>query len=245
MILTSLRDLANREGLTHATAFENKPVKWVISLGKDGHFLGLSQLLAVSLSKKGKDTNKPQAKMLSIPRRSGRTAQTQSDFLVDKSEYVLGIEPEAKRSVEELDKRRKLFLNGIRAAAQTTSLAELGAAVRFLESETERVHCVAALENDGYASNDLFTFEVGGEMLHSHPSVRAYWAGLAEALDTEAIGILRQCVVCGEMRQPVAKHDALQLPGGVTSGVVLVTFNSAAFEKYDLERNENAPVCRP
>jgi len=245
MILASLRDMAEREGLTGATAFENKPVKWVISLDEDGRFLGLSQTLTDSLPEEGKKKSRPQAKVYSIPRRSGRRSNTQADFLVDKSEYVLGVEPDGKRAAEELDKRGELFLDQIRTAAQATSLAELGATVRFLESETERTSCIAALEKDGYASNDLFTFKIDGELLHSHPAVRSYWAGLAASRERDAADVLRQCVVCGEMRQPVDKHDALQIPGGVTSGVGLVTFNSAAFEKYGLERNENAPVCRP
>ncbi len=245
MILASLRDMAQREGLTSATAFENKPVKWVISLDEAGGFLGLSQNSVDSVPKEGKKKSKPQAKVFSIPRRSGRTVQTQADFLIDKSEYVLGIEPDGKRAADELNKRRGLFLDQMRAAAQATSLEELTAAVRFLESESERAGCIAALEVDGYASNDLFTFKVDGELLHSHPTVRSYWAALAETKENAAESTLRQCTVCGQLRPPVDKHDALQIPGGVTSGVGLVTFNSAAFEKYGLVRNENAPVCRP
>lgn len=244
MILASLRDMAIREGLTHATAFENRPVRWIISLAKDGQFLALKQSLSGISPEQGKEKRKLQAKMLSIPRRSGRTAQTQSDFLVDKSEYVLGIEPEGRRPPEELAKRRRLFLDRTRAAAQATCLAELGAAVRFLESHTQRAQCIASLETEGYASNDLFTFEVDGQLLVSHPQVRRYWARLLKDLNKGPLAAPRQCVACGEMRQPVDKHDVIQIPGGVTSGVGLVTFNSAAFEKYGLERNQNAPVCR-
>ena len=54
MILASLRDMAIREGLTGATAFENKPVKWVIALDEDGRFLGLSQTLTDSVVGVGK-----------------------------------------------------------------------------------------------------------------------------------------------------------------------------------------------
>lgn len=245
MILVSLRDMAQREGLTHAAAFENRPVKWVISLDEEGSFLGLSQTLANSRTEEDQGRNKPQAKVFSIPRRSGRTVQTQADFLVDKSEYVLGVEPDGKRTAEELDKRRKLFLDQIHAAARATLLPELGATLRFLESEAERANCIAALEKDGYGSNELFTFKIEGELLHSHPDVRSYWTEVAGRKENGVEQTLRQCVVCGELRQPVDKHDALQIPGGVMSGVRLVTFNSAAFEKYGLERNENAPLCRP
>jgi hypothetical protein len=36
----------------------------------------------------------------------------------------------------------------------------------------------------------------------------------------------------------------VKIPGGTTSGISLVSFNSDAFESYGLSRNENAPVCR-
>jgi CRISPR-associated protein Csd1 len=53
-----------------------------------------------------------------------------------------------------------------------------------------------------------------------------------------------QCLLCGERKPLVDKHDSIKLPGAVTSGVALVSFNSGAFEKHGLDRSENAPVCR-
>jgi CRISPR-associated protein Csd1 len=53
-----------------------------------------------------------------------------------------------------------------------------------------------------------------------------------------------QCIICGSKSAPVDKHPGVKIPGGTTSGVALVSFNSDAFESYGLLRNENAPVCR-
>jgi hypothetical protein len=51
-------------------------------------------------------------------------------------------------------------------------------------------------------------------------------------------------LVCGEIAAIAQKHDKLQLRGGVTSDVPLVSFNVEAFQKYGWARNENAPVCQ-
>jgi len=99
MILHELKALALREGLVDDPAFESKPVPWVIVLDENGRYLGLRdtyQEVALPEGKKGKP--KRQASMFAIPRRLGRTSKAVPDFLVDKSEYVLGVEPDDKRS---------------------------------------------------------------------------------------------------------------------------------------------------
>ncbi|MEI9972535.1 MAG: type I-C CRISPR-associated protein Cas8c/Csd1 [Ignavibacteriota bacterium] len=47
-----------------------------------------------------------------------------------------------------------------------------------------------------------------------------------------------------ELRPPVDKHPSVQIRGGSSSGIALVSFNSSAFESFGWERNQNAPVCR-
>jgi CRISPR-associated protein Csd1 len=242
MILSSLRDMAIREGLTGATAFENKPVKWVISLDEDGRFLGLSQTLTDSLPEEGNKKRKPQAKMFSIPRRSGRTRQTEPEFLVDKSEYVLGIEPTGAGDIKELEKRRSLFLDKIAAAARATGIAGMTAIAQFLTNTDERANCAAALNAEGYATDDLFAFKVDGEIVHSNSSVRAYWTSIAEGAGEFPKNDLRQCVVCGEMRHPVRLHD--QVSGLGKDKCAFVSFKEEAFWKYGLEHKDNAPTCR-
>src|SRR5208337_2141870 len=54
----------------------------------------------------------------------------------------------------------------------------------------------------------------------------------------------KQCLICGRVDVPTRLHDSLKLPGAVTSGVPLISFNSGAFEKHGLSGNDNAPVCR-
>lgn len=143
-----------------------------------------------------------------------------------------------------LAKRRALFLRALQEAVTTTG-SQTGAAVAtFLTDEQAVACCIADLQEKGYAGNDLFTFDVDGDLLHEDEALRRWWTG--PSLSTAPVNPknTRQCLLCGEQRTPVDKHNSLLVPGGVTSGVALVTFNSAVFEKYGLERNDNAPICR-
>ena len=239
MILTTLRDVAVREGLVQNLDYEPKPVSWLIQLDGKGKYLGLVSTLTEYGPKK-----RLIAKVMNIPRRSGRTSGRVADFLVDKSEYVLGIESEGKEKIrkpQELIKRRTLFSEAIVRAAHEVNCEELTAVALFLRSDSESARCCRDLAGKEYASNDLFAFEVRGCLVHDIPAVQSYFSCLRQARHNDAV---RQCLVCGELRPVVDKHPGIRLRGGTTSGVALVSFNSDAFESYGWSRNENAPVCR-
>jgi CRISPR-associated protein Csd1 len=245
MILHELKALALREGLVDDPAFESKPVPWIVVLDEDGSYLGLRdtyQEVPLPEGKKGKP--KRHAAMFAVPRRLGRTSKAVSDFLVDKSEYVLGVEPDGKRSAEDLRTRREMFASLLREASEAAESRAGRAVSTFLRNNADREQCAAELSELGYAGNDLFTFRVDGEMLHEDSALRTWWGQRMTGGDAPQPRAERQCLLCGRASKVVDKHDSLQIAGCVTSGVSLVTFNSAAFEKYGLERNDNAPVCR-
>lgn len=238
MILASLRTLAQREGLTEDLDYEPKTVAWVISLDADGNCVGLIST-AMPQGPKGK----PVAKTMQIPRRAGRTSGDLADFLVDKPEYVLGVVPDVGLSgqrLQRLEPRRLLFLEGIERAVMVTSHPGLKSVELFLRSDLGRGGLVAKLQQHGYASNDLICFEVEGRLVHEDPQVRSYFSGQRAASGERGV----QCLICGELRPPVDKHPSVQIRGGSSGGITLVSFNAAAFESFGWERSENAPVCR-
>lgn len=246
MILKSLRDLAIREELVSEPAFEGKGVAWVIEVGKDGAFRSLYTTLSDPVADEKGRKPRPQPTMMSIPRRCGRTVNIQPDFLIDKAEYLLGAVSEgspASKKPEKTESRRNAFLDLMVRAAQETDSPLLRAAVAFLQNAEQRDKCVAELNKSKWASNDLFTFSCEQKPLAFDPRIRQWWSSQSTD-EAENENNLRQCVVCGERRVPVDNHDSLKVPGGVTSGVPLVSFNSGAFEKYGFSRNDNAPVCR-
>lgn len=236
MILASLKDAAIREGLVTNPDYEPRPVSWIIQLDARGKYLGVVSTLSEHGPQK-----KLRAKVMSIPRRGGRTSAASPDFLVDKSEYVLGVEPDGKRKTADLENRRELFAGQVRSAASHLDSGDLKAVSGFLDSSAGRSRCNEDLNRQEYASNDLFAFEVDGRLVHEAPAIQEYFSALRR-LPTDRV---RQCIVCGEIRPPVEKHPAIKLRGGSSSGVALVSFNADAFESYGWSRNENAPICQP
>jgi CRISPR-associated protein Csd1 len=187
MILHELKALALREGLVDDPAFESKPVPWTIVLDEDGSYLSLRnnyQEVPLPEGKKGKP--KRQASMFAIPRRLGRTSKAVSDFLIDKSEYVLGIEPDGKRSAEDLDNRRTMFADLLGEAADCSGSVMGKTVASFLGNAAERERCAAELIEQGYAGNDLFTFRVDGDFLHEDEALRRWWAERAKGSETQA-----------------------------------------------------------
>jgi len=235
MILRSLVELAQREELLANPDYEPKPVAWIIAVGEDGTFLSL--IPTASDAEAGK---KAKARVFAIPRRWGRTVNSLADFLVDKSEYVLGVEPDGKRKDEDLRVRLDLFRRSVRDAAAATECSSLAAVVSFLENDSERGRAIERAAAEGYRSNDLFAFEVCGTLVHELAEVQEYFSRSRRSHQEAGA----QCLVCGLKCAPVDKHPGVKIPGGTTSGIALVSFNSEAYESYGLSRNENAPVCR-
>lgn len=235
MILESLVALARKEKLLANPDYVPLAVAWILAVGDEGRFLN-----AIPTAGEAEPGKKPRAKVLSIPRRRGKTSGPAADFLVDKSEYVLGVEPDGKRSQEDLAERLGLFRKSVREALATTKIPALAAVSGFLESDAERGQAIEHISAQGYQSNDLFAFQYHGQLVHEVPEIQKYFSVLRRSV----AGTGRQCLICGATAVPVKKHPSVKVPGGTTSGVAVVSFNSKAFESYGFERNENACVCR-
>jgi len=234
MILESLTKLAQSENLLANPDYEPKPVAWILAVSDGGRFTGA--IHTVGEPEKGK---KPRAKVLEIPRRRGRTSGAAADFLVDKSEYVMGVHPEGTRSEEELAERLGLFRESVAAANEGAPCAGLAAVLAFLDDVGERQKAIAQVSSDGYVSNDLFAFEYRGGFVHDVPAVREYFSKMRRAAPVDSM----QCLICGARTTPIRKHPLVKVRGGSTSGVAIVSFNADAFESFGLSGSENAPVC--
>lgn len=160
---------------------------------------------------------------------------------MDKSEYVLGVEPDGERSEDDLAARARLFQEAVQNAHDTTGVEALAAVGAFLTNDYERRRAVQRISTDGYKSNDLFAFAFRGHLVHDIPEVREYFSQTRHAGPKGGV----QCLVCGSVAMPAKKHPSVRVPTGSPSGgIALVSFNSDAFESYGLVRNQNAPVCR-
>jgi CRISPR-associated protein Csd1 len=181
---------------------------------------------------------------MSVPRRTVRPGQvTKPEFLVDNAQYVLGIQSEGADAKKiPMETYRRSFLDLLLKAKTAVDSSVLSATIAFLENDEQRGKAAADLQTRRFASNEWITFRLRGDFLHESPPVRNWWATRSEDADAEVEE--RQCLICGRFNQPARLHDSLKLPGAVTSGVPLISFNERAFEKHGLSGNENAPVCR-
>jgi CRISPR-associated protein Csd1 len=244
MILQSLRDLAVREGLVDDPAFESKPVRWVIRLKANGGFIGVYDTNQIPIAVEGKSGKpRPEAKMMVIPRRRGRTVNIAADFLVDKAEYALGLVPGGGEAAGKTVDRKADFVKMLLQAHASTDSSLLPGVLTFLGNGEANVVCARRLGEQGdFATNDLFAFEVDGEFLQDADELRKWWTERTNSPGAIS-GQQQQCLMCGLMGAVVEKHNSIQIRGGVTSGVPLVSFNSDAFEKYGWQSSRNAPIC--
>jgi CRISPR-associated protein Csd1 len=249
MILQALYHLARYEGLLDDPDFEWKPIAWLVTVDDGGKFLGLQGTHFTPEAEEGsKKRPKPRAKSFPVPREEGRTSGDRAFFLFDKSEYALGLDaetdPARRRPAEKLAARFALSRQRAEACLEATGDPGVRAVVAFLRQLADGALAVALPAE--CTSNDLFTFVYRGDEfpITSRPAVQDYWRSLrAQSAGTTETGV--RCLVSGQPCEPVGKHPMIKnVPGGSTSGIALVSFNSNAFESFGWAGNDNAPVSR-
>jgi CRISPR-associated protein Csd1 len=253
MIYKALVDLAEREGLLADTAYEPVEVHYLVHLGEGGKYLSYEAPRDEAASGSAKRF-RPRAPRRRVPRRSGRTSGDRAEFLVDKAEFVFGIDPHGKRPEEKLAERRRLFQE--RAEKASTALpgkASFEALRAFLArkapAEIRKLLTAATTTERTAAAGALFAFvyepDGGNLCIHDDPEVKAYFT---RALEEEDSGIAGQCLVTGlgdvRLSRLHAKPKGIPPRQETGGGVPLTSFNEEAFKSYGLERLGGAPISR-
>lgn len=247
MILQALNRLADIEQLVPDPDYEIRPISWMIVLEPDGNLVAIESRrtdVNAGTKRKPKYIGNP----MPVPRQHTRTSGDSAYFLVDKSDYTLGIDPTGKRPPEKLQGRVALFRGFVTECAAATKHPDVAAVAAFLANlESQRDRIQQFFEALQWTASDLFAFRVGlnPEPVHLLEPVRAYWKQV-RSLDLPG-GNSRplQCIVSGQPIDDAGLFPLIKkVPGGTSSGVSLVSFNNSAFESYGLSRNANAPVSR-
>jgi CRISPR-associated protein Csd1 len=253
MILQALAQLAAREGLVDDPCYEPAPIAYFIHLGSGGRYEGTTIAQGTQqLDARGRPKGKPKLPARAVPRRSDRTVQNQAEFLVDKAEYVFGIDPTGKRDPGKLAARRELFRSYASEAAGTLGLPALHALEAFLrgpvppdleallhpDKESEKTERGTALFG--------FVYEPDGGVIcvHDDPRVHAWFADHLTTAETPIIG---QCLVTGaesSLTRLHAKPKGIPPRALTKGGVPLTSTNAQAFTSYGLEGIGCAPISR-
>ena len=192
---------------------EEKICSWDIIIDKDGNYKGLNRC--------------------DSPLKSERIQSTTQEarFLLDKAETTFGYG------------KYRMYLEKL---YQYKDISALSPIFSFY-NKPEEVNKVrkAFLELPQAKQKGNLTFMVDSERLLSNESVRnAIKKKYEEGLSSKKQGD-RLCAVCGTNNYPILDepHGSVKLPKGQTAGSMLVSYNTNAFESYNLKGNLNSGIC--
>ncbi len=255
MILQRLYELAVRENLLDDPAFETLPVPYVVLVDENGGYLGFNSIRGmqtVESKKKGSPAKQvpDKGRPLKVPRPHGSTAnQGFARFFVDTLPRVLPLVIDQKDQ-KKADASRKTFWEQIDRAANESNdpaLRGLQAFGRRLDEFTERIRADVGKEEPALTDRVTFAYHPsGGRTVLEEDWLRRwyadYFAGVnASKKDTGPFGV---CQVTGTVGPLPASHPSkLQgVPGGMSVGVSLISFDKPAFGHYGLDGAANAGV---
>ncbi len=196
-------------------ALKEEKCSWDIIIDKEGNFLNLIPC-DITIEAENLTAKKGKARLL-----------------LDKPEETLGFDE---------DKHEKY----IAKLAEYKDIQELSPVFSFYDKpeEVEKVR-KAFLELPQAKQKGNLTFMVDSERLLSNESVRnAIKKKYEEGLSLKKQGTCL-CAVCGTNNYPILDepHGSVKLPKGQTSGSMLVSYNTNAFESYNLKGNLNSGIC--
>ena len=258
MILKRLYELAEREKLLDDPAFELLPVPIIIKVGEGGKFLGLEERRdpLVIPTKKGPPKTKPgRGKELSVPIAHGNTANAGfARFLADAFPRVLPVDnllPEKDRKKSAAS--RQTFWKQVAEAAEDTgdpalrAVNDLGKEMAASPQLAEQI-CAELLKmrpGPGERCTFAWSQDEGLTILDREPT-KSWWRMFYSRFDEsrQREGTHGICQVTGSFG-PIAAVHATKIsgiPGGIASGVSLISNDKPAFESYGLEGAANAAI---
>lgn len=236
MILQALNNCYQRllargeEGLA-PFGYSPEKISYEILLAPDGRVVDVNDIRDTS----GK---KPMPRLMNVPQPEKRTVGIKSNFLWDKTSYVLGVSSTSKRS----DKEHEAFKTLHQESLGGTQDMGLKALLAFLASWTPERFVEQPFKDEMLDTNMVFRLDGENTYLHERPAAQAIRAQLLAGGEGGAIA-LETCLVSGE-RMPVARlHPAIKgVSGAQSSGASIVSFNLESFTSYGKSQGENAPV---
>lgn len=236
MILQALNSYYQRllargeEGLS-PFGYSPEKISYAILLAPDGRVVDVNDIRDTS----GK---KPLPRAMNVPQPEKRTVGIKSNFLWDKTSYVLGVSVTSKRA----DKEHEAFKALHRQSLAGTDDAGLKALLAFLDAWTPEQFAIAPFKEEMLDANLVFRLDDEQTYLHERPAAQIVRARLLGSEDGSTPN-LAHCLVTGE-RMPVARlHPAIKgVNGAQSSGASIVSFNLESFTSYGKTQGENAPV---
>ena len=226
--------------------FSMERISYAIVLSKDGNIKGVVSLLEDD-GESGKNA-KPMPKLMAVPQAVKRAGSgINPNFLWDKTDYTLGVKKEKGKQVL-TDKQFQAFVRHQNNLLAESNDKSIRAVLKFLRkwkpdeySKDKRLSDAEHL----LGSNIVFQLE-GGEKEYCHqrkaalPAIRKHY--LNAYVNTQTQG-KRQCLVTGEYGAIARLHPSIKgVIGAKTSGASIVSYNEGAFESFNKNQGDNAPI---
>jgi CRISPR-associated protein Csd1 len=237
MILRALnsyyqRLLARKEPGLSPFGYSPEKISYEIVLSAAGVVMAVNDIRDTS----GK---KPMPRILEVPQPEKRTVGIKSNFLWDKTSYVLGVSAVSKRSDKEHEEFKSLHSKCLTGEIDPG----LKAVLTFLESWTKEAFQSLPFKEEMLDANFVFRMEGEKVYLHERPAAQTVRARLLGDTDGAAATVQGICLVSGEAMPLARLHPAIKgVNGAQSSGASIVSFNLEAFSSYGKSQGENAPV---
>ena len=184
---------------------------------------------------------KPQPRLLSVPQPEIRTVGIKPNFLWDKTSYVLGVSATSTRA----DREHVAFVALQMEALAGTDDPGLTALLSFLRAWSSEQFGPPHFSTDMLDTNVVFRLDGEQTYLHERPAARIIRARIRSTDPQDGAGdtLVAMCLVRGE-QLPIARlHPGIKgVDQAQSSGARIVAFHQVAFQSYDKDQGENAPV---
>ncbi len=252
MILTALNDyyqrlLANPDpvsGLAKVPpyGFSEQQISYCLVLSKEGVLVDIEDVRDTS-------DKKPKPKLLSVPRPEKRTSDIKSNFLWDKTAYLLGVEGNKDKATAAInpwltaEKTLAAFKVLHEQTLATVEDVGLLAVKQFVMQWNEERFCQQPFIAAHIDANIVFKLDGDLCFVHERPVAQALWLKLMQPAEDEVVNT-GDCLITGQLDSPLARlHPAIKgVYGGQSSGSSIVSFNAEAYTSYGKEQGDNAPI---
>jgi len=232
MILTALYDYYQRlveERQVPLFGYSEEQISYVLVLSRNGQLVDVQDIRDTS----GK---KPVPRRLAVPQPEKRTSGVKSNFLWDKTSYVLGVS--AKQS-DRMHKEHEAFRTFHEDLLREVEDEGLSALLVFLRNWQPEQFDLPLFKSDMRDANFVFRLEGEQRYLHERSVAQRIRANMV----SDKSSIERRCLVTGECLPTARLHPAIKgVNGAQSSGASIVSFNLDAFTSYGKHQGDNAPV---
>lgn len=235
MILAALNDyyqrlLEQEDSEIAPFGYSQEKISYALILGPEGELLDVQDIRDTS----GK---KPLPAGLVVPQPEKRTSGIKSNFLWDKTSYVLGVSSKVgERVAQEHDDFKQSHLEALKSETDPGLLAVVG----FLNKwKPESFSTCGYFSEEHLDANLVFRLDGERAYIHQRPAAMSVRARLLDSQESRTA----ECLVTGKILPVARLHPSIKgVNGAQSSGASIVSFNLDSFKSYGKEQGENAPV---